>query len=125
MPLYCLQTVVETAHYIRDAKSAGMSDEERYAVVDFLAANPSAGDLIVGSGGARKVRFGGRGKGRSGGYRVITYFGGDDLPVFLLNVFSKGERTNLTRAEINELRKELAGLARDYREGAGRRVKGR
>ncbi len=56
---------------------------------------------------------------------MITYFGGDDLPVFLLNVFSKGERTNLTRAEINDLRKELAGLARDYREGAGRRVKGR
>jgi len=70
---------------------------------------------MVGTGGARKVRFAGRGKGKSGGYRVITFFGGDDIPVFLLNVFSKGERANLSKTERNELRQELTGLANDYR----------
>ena len=41
--------------------------------------------------------------------------GGHDTPVFLLGVFSKGERDNLSKAERNDLRKELAGLAADYR----------
>ena len=73
--------------------------------------------MIKGTGGARKVRFAGRGKGKSGGYRIITYYGGEDLPVFLLNVFSKGDRVDLSQAERNELQKELKGLADDYRKG--------
>ncbi len=73
--------------------------------------------MIKGTGGARKVRFGGRGKGKSGGYRVIAYYGGDDIPVFLLNVFAKGDKVDLSKSELNELRKELEGLAEDYRRG--------
>ncbi len=117
--------VIETTDYLADAEDAGISRSERETVVDFLAENPKAGDLIPGSGGARKLRFAERGKGKSGGYRVITYFGGDDIPVFLLNVFAKGDRVNLSRAEVNELRRELSGLADDYRKGAARHVKGR
>jgi hypothetical protein len=56
---------------------------------------------------------------------VVTYHGGDDLPVFLLNVFNKGDRINLSRAEINELREELSHLAREFREGRKKHVKGR
>ncbi len=47
------------------------------------------------------------------------------MPVFLLNVFKKGDRINLSKAEIKELRDELAQLAREYREGAKRHVEGR
>ena len=68
--------------------------------------------VIVGSGGARKIRFAARGRGKSGGYRVVTYYGGDDLPVFLLNAFKKGDRVNLSKAEINELRDELPSRTR-------------
>ena len=46
---------------------------------------------------------------------MITYFGGTDIPVFLLAVFAKGDKVNLSPAERNALRDELAGLARDYR----------
>ena len=120
-----MQTVVETPDFLRDARAAGAGDDERRSIVDYIAANPKVGDLIVGSGGARKVRFAAPGRGKSGGYRVVTYYGGDELPVFLLNVFKKGDRVNLSRAEINELREELSHLARDYREGARRHVKGR
>jgi hypothetical protein len=120
-----MQAVVETPDYLRDAKAAGIGDDERRLIVDHVAANPRAGDLIVGSGGARKIRFAAPGRGKSGGYRVITYCGGDDIPVFLLNVFKKGERVNLSKAEINALREELSHLAREYREGVTRRVKGR
>lgn len=119
-----MQTVVETPYFLRDARAAGIGESERRRIVDRMAASPEAGDLIVGSGGARKVRFSAPGRGKSGGYRVVTYYGGGDLPVFLLNVF-KGDRVNLSRAEINELREELLHLAREYREGVTRHVKGR
>jgi len=98
-----MHTVLETAAYLSAASDAGMTEEERNAVVDVLAANPTAGDIMPGCGGARKLRVAKPGKGKSGGYRVITYFGGDDVPVFLLTVFGKNERANLTKAERNGL----------------------
>lgn len=112
-----MQTVVETEDYLADTKDAGVTIGEREAIIKYIAANPEAGDLIVGTGGARKIRFRGRGKGKSGGYRIITYYGGADLPVFLLNMFAKGDRVDLSQNERNELRAELAGLAEDYRKG--------
>lgn len=120
-----MQAVVETSDYLRDARAAGIGSDERWSIVDYVAANPRAGELIVGSGGARKIRFAAPGRGKSGGYRVVTYYGGDDLPVFLLNVFKKGDRVNLSKAEINALREELSYLAREYREGVRSHVKGR
>lgn len=98
-----MHTILETAAYLAAASDAGMTEEERVAVVDILAANPTAGDIMPGCGGARKLRVAKPGKGKSGGYRVITYFGGDEVPVFLLTVFGKNERANLTKAERNGL----------------------
>ena len=120
-----VHTVIETPDFASDAKNAGMSREEVEAVVQRLAKEPQAGDRIEGTGGARKVRFAGRGKGKSGGYRVISYFGGDDVPVFLLNVFAKGEKVNLSKAARNELKKILADIADVYRNGVRRNAKGR
>jgi hypothetical protein len=120
-----VQTVVETPDFVADARKAGLGPAEVSAIVDALAQNPDMGELIVGTGGARKVRFAGRGKGKSGGYRVITYFGGRDLPVFLLNVFAKNERVDLSQAERNELRKTLRDLAESYRKGVRVNVQGR
>lgn len=94
-----MHTVIETKSYLADAEDAGMTASERFAAVTILADNPSTGDLIVGTGGCRKVRIAGRGKGKSGGYRVITYFAHGGAPVFLLTVFSKGERADLSGKE--------------------------
>ena len=77
---------------------------------------------MKGTGGARKIRFAGRGKGKSGGYRVITYYAADDVPVFLLDLFAKGDAVNLTKAERNELREILASLVDDYRASTKKRV---
>jgi hypothetical protein len=87
-----------------------------------LADHPEAGDEIGGTGGARKVRVAGRGKGKSGGYRVITFYSGEDVPVFLLAVYSKGDRANLSKAERNELKGILGDVVREYRKGAKRHV---
>jgi len=112
-----VHSVIETSDYLADAKDAGLTDVEREKIVDTLAANPTAGDEVPGTGGARKLRFPGRGKGKSGGYRVITFYSGIDVPVFLLNVFAKGDRVDLSQADRNELRKKLAVLADRYRKG--------
>jgi hypothetical protein len=85
------------------------------AVVDLLAANPAAGDEIAGTGGCRKVRVAGGGKGKSGGYRVITFFTGESLPVFLVTVFAKAERANLSRSECNALRMITKAITDEYK----------
>ncbi len=92
-----------------------MDDSEREAVVLFLSVNPQAGDLMTGTGGARKLRFRRPGTGKSGGYRVIFYYAGQDMPLFLLNVFIKGDRANLSKAEQAVLRATLPKLTDAYR----------
>jgi hypothetical protein len=102
-----------------------LSDSERRELVDWLAAHPTAGDLMVGTGGARKLRWQAKGKGKSSGARVITFYGGVRMPVFLLSAFGKGAKANLTMAERNQLRLLLGDLAQEYRKGVRPYVKGR
>jgi hypothetical protein len=117
-----MHTVVETPSYLADAKAGGLTEAERAAVVEMIANYPVAGDEIGGTGGARKVRVAGRGKGKSGGYRVITFYSGSDVPVFLLAVYSKGEKANLSKSERSELKGILAGIVRQYRKRVKRHV---
>jgi hypothetical protein len=95
-----LNTVAYTQAFLSQAKEEGMTEEEILAVETLLSANPSAGTLIVGSGGCRKVRIAGRGKGKSGGYRVVTFFAQRAMPVYLIAVLSKGSRENFTEGEV-------------------------
>ena len=68
-----LLTVVGTNVYLADAKKL-MTDEERAGVVDMIAADPLCGDVIVGGGGIRKVRYAIGAKGKSGGVRIIYFY---------------------------------------------------
>ena len=92
------RTIVETASYLSSAKGV-LSDEDRVAVIDMIAADPTCGDLIVGGGGVRKVRFALGNRGKSGGARIIYLHHGDDYPVFLFVAYAKSVRTNLTKAQ--------------------------
>jgi hypothetical protein len=117
-----MHTVVETPAFLASAADEGIGDEEREAIVSFIAANPDAGEVMPGTGGARKVRFAGRGKGKSGGYRVISFYAANDIPVFLLDVYSKDTQANISQAQRNELRKVLSALPRTWREQAKAKV---
>ena len=55
-------------------------------------------------------------------YRTVHYFAADDVPVLLLALISKGERSDLSQAEKNELKKQLAGYAADYRAGVKKKL---
>ena len=74
-----------------------MTDEEREGIVVFLATTPEAGISL--GGGLRKVRIAREGGGKSGSYRTLYVFGGSHMPLFLLTVFAKNEKDNLTKAE--------------------------
>jgi hypothetical protein len=110
-----MQTVVETPPYLADAERL-FTAEERTAIVETVAADPLCGVVIPGSGGVRKVRFGFGGRGKSGGARVIYLFGGDNIPVFLLAVFAKNEKSDLTPKERMALGRSVAEMLRNYRE---------
>ena len=109
-----MQTVVETPSYLADAERL-FSPDERMAVVDRLAADPRCGVVIPGSGGIRKVRFGFGGRGKSGGARIIYLFSGETVPVFVLTVFAKNEKANLSAAERNALAKMVTDMIESYR----------
>ncbi|MFT8944394.1 MAG: type II toxin-antitoxin system RelE/ParE family toxin [Acetobacter pasteurianus] len=111
-----LHSVCELKTFRRAAKDVGMTEDEITQLVSMLAQNPEAGDVIKGTGGCRKVRVPGRGKGKSGGYRTITFFSGPNLPLFLLTVFSKGECENLSQSECNSLAKLTTQIVEAYAE---------
>jgi hypothetical protein len=99
-----LITIVETTAFAASAKGR-MKRQEIDALIDLLAVEPECGDLIQGTGGLRKVRFAVGGKGKRGSVRVVYYFYNDTMPVFLLTVFAKNEKDNLSKAERNALAK--------------------
>ena len=73
-----------------------------------------AGDLMAETGGARKLRWAAGGRGKRGGVRVVEFHGGHAVPVFVLTVFAKGEKANLSKADRNELRAVLGQLVASY-----------
>jgi hypothetical protein len=57
-----MHTVIETPDYLQDAKEAGLSEDEMTAIIRIIAFDPKAGDVMVETGGARKLRFSASGK---------------------------------------------------------------
>ena len=117
-----MHAVIETPTFLRDCDDAEITDDERLTIINAIAAEPQGGDLMPGTGGARKRRFAGRGKGKSGGYRTVSYYAADDVPVLLLALIDKGERADLSKAEQNDLRVRLSRYAQTYREGMMRQI---
>lgn len=98
-------TVVETSHYLNKASKL-LSEKQLFDVVTTVACDPDAGEVMAGTGGVRKFRYAfSTGKGKSGGARIIH------LPllakgkVYLLDIFAKNEKSNLSKAERNEMAK--------------------
>ena len=99
-----LHTVVETPAFLAGAEKAGMTEAERTSAVNQIAVDPAGGDMIVGSGGCRKVRVAGRGFGKSGGFRVVTAYLNVRAPVFLIAVLSKGKAASFTKEQVKAMK---------------------
>jgi mRNA-degrading endonuclease RelE of RelBE toxin-antitoxin system len=111
-------TVVETVRFLKDAEGL-IPESDRARLVEFIGANPEAGDLILETGGVRKLRWALPGGGKRGGARVIYFFHNETLPVFLLALYSKNERANLSKAERNAMAKLVPTLIQGYSKARG------
>jgi len=76
--------------------------------------NPAAGVVIPGTGGVRKLRWGLQGRGKRGGARIVYFYHNLDLPLFVLSVFVKNQRTDLSQDEKNRLRRVVNLIVTTY-----------
>jgi hypothetical protein len=109
-----MQTGIETPSYIVFAGKL-FSAGEREDIVAMVAEDPECGDVMSGTGGFRKVRVPRAGMGKSGGARVVYIWRNDKFPVFLITVFPKNKKANLTKAERNALKKRADDIFSSYR----------
>ena len=109
-----LISVVELPEFQKFAKSH-LSEQKCIEIVNYIAANPTQGDIIRGTGGIRKLRFAiSNNKGKSGGVRVIYFYHNDNMPVFLITGFIKSKMENITKGDCNKLRKLSEELIKLY-----------
>jgi hypothetical protein len=108
-------TIAETHAFMRAAEKI-WSEVELAALVDHLAHHPEDGDVIPGTGGVRKLRWGKAGSGKRGGARVIYFYYQMDCPLYLLLAYAKAQATDLTPDE----KKAVAGFAAIIKGSAGK-----
>jgi mRNA-degrading endonuclease RelE of RelBE toxin-antitoxin system len=94
--------------------------EELDRLVDFIAWQPDAGVVIPGSNGARKLRWPAKSQGKRGGARVIYYFRDLNMPAYLLALYAKGEKIDLSAQELALIAKKIDELV----EAQGSRLNG-
>jgi len=108
-----LVTVVETNAYANRANRL-LPDDLRLEIAAHLAADPEYGELMEGTGGCRKARFALPGRGKRGSVRIVHVRPGRTLPVFLIALFAKNEKSNLTKRERNTVRGLVKTLKDTY-----------
>lgn len=101
-----MHTVVETLLFQRQWPLY-WTEEERGAFAVYIADHPAAGDVVPESGGIRKVRWGRKGSGKSGGVRVIYFTRNAEGEVVLLTLYAKAKTDNLTGPQLKEIRRAL------------------
>lgn len=102
---------IETAYFTRIVADY-LSDGEQGELQTYLVEHPDDGDIIKGSGGIRKIRWGAKGKGKSGGVRVIYFWRTARAHIYLLSIYGKNEASNLTAKEKEYLKKLVEAWTR-------------
>ena len=111
-----LQVVVETTEYIKHAESC-MGKESRDNFISHIAQNPLEGELISGTGGARKIRWtADSNKGKRGGSRVIYYYHNQNMPIFLFTAYAKSQKENISESEKHLLKTIIKSIVKVYGE---------
>jgi len=97
--------VIRTSVFLRSLKKLNASKAEIEMLEASIVANPSAGDVIPGLGGIRKIRFAMGGKGKRGGGRAIYFLLMADETILMLAAYSKAVQEDLSEAQKTELLK--------------------
>ncbi|MGE0119230.1 MAG: type II toxin-antitoxin system RelE/ParE family toxin [Dongiaceae bacterium] len=106
-------TVVETPEFLSACRKL-MDEGERGRLVDYLAANPTAGAIIRETGGVRKLRWGLEGRGKRGGARVIYYHYDAHIPLFALTAYAKNAHEDLSPADRKSFKALVKALIETY-----------
>lgn len=93
--------------YVRSLRQRLWNDEDRTSFITFIAGNPDAGDVVPGSGGVRKVRWGSAGRGKRGGVRVIYFNRLANGEIWLLLVYGKSVRENIPAHVLRQIKEEI------------------
>lgn len=99
-------TVIETPTFVRLAGDC-WNDEDRMQFIGFIAGCPDAGDVVPGSGGVRKVRWGVAGRGKRGGVRVIYFNRLANGEIWLLLVYGKSVCDNIPAHVLRQIKEEI------------------
>ena len=96
---------IEAVNFTKKWYSLGFTDDDLIELEKTLLINPKAGDVMEGTGGLRKVRFKFNNSGKSGWVRICYIDLEDKTIIYLIDVFAKNEKENLSKAERNEIKK--------------------
>ena len=107
-------TIVELPEFFRRSSKL-LTEHELHTLTTYLASQPTAGVLIEGTGGIRKLRWQRGHQGKNSGVRVIYYFYNEHIPLFLLTLFAKSDRENLTKSERNDLSELIVILKKSWK----------
>lgn len=94
----------ETSVFTRQLQRL-MPDDEYLRLQQFMNEDPEAGSVIPGSGGLRKLRWAGSGRGKRGGVRIIYYYWVPEGLLYLLAVYAKNEMDDLPDDAYQRFRK--------------------
>lgn len=84
-----------------------LTDDEYLGLQMFLLERPDAGQIVRGTGGVRKLRWAMTGRGKSGGLRVIYYWRVSNDEIWLLTMYSKNERENISSHILKQIAEEI------------------
>lgn len=104
-----MATVKATATYLKRAARL-LSEAERDALHRFVAGNPDAGDVVAGTGGVRKLRWGMAGQGKRGGARVLQLYFQHRATVWLVDIYAKREKVDLNPDDVKAIRKVVKAI---------------
>lgn len=100
--------IIETPIFTKRVKRI-LEDEEYRLLQNEIIVKPESGKIIPGSGGLRKIRWSGSGRGKRGGSRLIYYwFRGDEI-ILMLMIYTKNETEDLTKDQIKILKSLVEG----------------
>jgi len=108
-----LITISETHSFQKESQKI-LGEHEVDKLKDFLSLNPQSGDIIPGLRGVRKIRWQVNQKGKSGGARIIYFFYNANMPVFLLDIYKKSEKGDLSSKEKKVLNNMVDELIDSY-----------
>ncbi|MED5545787.1 MAG: type II toxin-antitoxin system RelE/ParE family toxin [Pseudomonadota bacterium] len=110
-----IHEIIETPAFTKKVKDIGLSSAELAAVYDLYAADPSYGKVLRNTGGLRKGRAAKDGSGKSGGYRVFSFYSTEHCPVYLLWIIDKSEDATLTDAQEKGFKRLTGALKAELR----------